>query len=332
MTPAPSPVASSALSAAVPVSGRAVPFFDISVAGNIGFKISDDDISASAISGDWEPKTGQLSAAAPANLPTDAGSIAQQPDFSASGEWLASIAPRPDAWTKAAQPAGSSAERTDAAKTASPEIVSNKILQPTKVRDKDTGCPPNTPIATMDPAAACTTGGPTDATGIHGSVSTDSPEKQDFDGVQTAVSNSERTESLVALSIPMMPEGKMAIAALPGRTLAGAPTDLRTKTQSAAIASDQHAFKAGPEMQLRDAVVAGHRSKSAERSDIAFEVVRAETSSAEPNSDTIFASIDRPAISSDARPLNALLANGVQALGGAQAVTDRQLNLARERG
>jgi flagellar hook-length control protein FliK len=330
MTPAPSPVASSALSVAVPVSGRAVPFFDISVAGNIGFKISDDDISASAISGDWEPKTGQLSAAAPANLPTDAGSIAQQPDFSASGEWLASIAPRPDAWTKAAQPAGSSAERTDAAKTASPEIVSNKILQPTKVRDKDTGCPPNTPIATMDPATACTTGGPTDATGIHGSVSTDSPEKQDFDGVQTAVSNSERTESLVALSIPMMPEGKMAIAALPGRTLAGAPTDLRTKTQSAAIASDQHAFKAGPEMQLRDAVFAGHRSKSAERSDIAFEVVRAETSSAEPNSDTIFASIDRPAISSDARPLNALLANGVQALGGAQAVTDRQLNLARD--
>lgn len=330
MTPAPSPVASPALFLAVPVSGRAVPSFDISVVGNIGFKMPDDGISASAISGDWAPQTGQLPAAAPANLPTEAGSMAQQPDFSASGEWLASIAPRPDAWTKAAQPVGSSAEPTDTMKTASLDIVPNNILQSAKGRDKDTGCPPNTRIATMYPAAACTTGVLADAPGIHGSASTDSPEKQDFDGAQTADSNSDRTESPVALSISMMLEAKMAIAVLPGRTSAGAPTDLQTKTQSAGISSDQHAFKAGPEIQLRDAVFAGHRSKSAERLDIAFEALQAETSSAEPGSDTIFASIDRPAISSDARPLNAMLANGVQTLGGAQAVTDRQLNLARD--
>jgi len=330
MTPAPSPVASSALFVAVPVSGRAVPFFDISVAGNIGFKIPDDDISASAITGDWGPQSGQLPAAALAKLPTDARSMAQHPDFSASGEWLASIAPRPDAWTKVAQPVGPSAEQTNAAKTASPEIVPNNILQPAKVRDKDTGCPPNSRFATMNPGAVCTIGVPADAPVIHGPAPIDSPEKQDFDDAQTADSNSERTESTIALSISMMPEAKMAPAVLPGQTPAGAPTDLRTKTQSDAIASDQHAFKAGPEMQLRDVVFAGHRSKSAERSDIAFEVVQAETSSAEPGSDTIFAPIDRPAIPSDARPLNAMLANGIQALGGAQAVTDRQLNLARD--
>lgn len=330
MTLAPSPVASSALFVAVPVSGRAVPSFDISVVGNIGFKMPDDGISASAISGDWGPQTGQLPEAALAKLPTDAKSMAHQPDFSASGEWLASIAARPDAWTKAAQPVGPSAEQTDAAKTALPEIVPNNILQPAKVTVKDTACPPNSRFATMNPAAVCTIGVPADAPAIHGLASIDSPEKQDFEDAQTYDSNSERTENTVALSISMMPEAKMAPAVLPGHTPAGASTDLRTKTQSDAIVSDQHGFKAGSEMQLRDAVFAGHRSKSAERPDIASEVMRAETSSAEPDSDTIFAPIDRPANSSDARPFNVMLANGVQALGGAQAVTDRQLNLARD--